>query len=432
MTIITDIYTCINSHNAQALENIFADGTTLKSKCKWQETQYIKVLSNILSRCVEVHTPECFDIILGLKDFDEINTKENIFSPAFEVGVANYLANPIDKNYYFVDQIIKKRPTNIHTFIHRIIKQDNFNIFMKNLHLINTSSEHFINNITNYTILAVAKSSYKIFEFLYGELIQKINTNPNKNDLVKQVSKEVASSSSAVIFLNQMEKYGFTWDNLLCWNVYWMSDSCFEYLYGHLKQLGPDDFSNKKFKPIVNLDFSQRTKDQQYKRTYLLLQLPIKFTNLNKIWDRVFKIIEDSTDYTYFCGNIFLYLHMCWELKPETMNKLDFFPANFDTILAKSKYIVKAFNSYDYKGKSNWCYNYCIVYKYFKELLCVLKDHGVQLKPEYEQVIQDYKPEEGKIYINWKKANGLGLIDTIKKTKSNEPKPKKQKKDIVV
>ncbi len=430
MTIITDIYTCINSHNAQALENIFADGTTLKSSCKWQENQYIKVLSNILSRCVEVHTPECFDIILGLKDFDNIDSKENIFGPAFDIAIGNYLANPVDNNYYFVNQIIKKKPTNIHTFIHRIIKQDNFDIFIKNLHLINTTGDHFIENLIKYTILAVTNSSHKTFEFLYRELIQKLNTNQNKNDLVKQVSKEVASSSNAIIFLNQMEKYGFTWDNLLCWNVYWMSDSCFDYLYGYLKQLDPNDFSDKKFKPIVNLDFSQRTKDQQYKRTYLLLQLPIKFNNLNKIWDRIFKIIEDSTDYSYFCGNIFLYLHMCWELKPETMDKLNFFPANFDTILAKSKYIVKPFNSYDYTGKPNWCNNYCIVFKYFQELLCVLKAHGVQLKPEYETVILDYKPEETKNYIKWKKANGF--IDKVKKTKSNESNSKKQKKDIEV
>lgn len=162
----------------------------------------------------------------------------------------------------------------------------------------------------------------------------------------------------------------------------------------------------------------------------MLLKLPIVFTNLNKIWDKIFKIIEDSTDYSYFCGNIFLYLHMCWEFKPETMDKLDFFPANFNTILANSKYIVKPFNSYDYTGKPNWCYNYCIVFKYFQELLCVLKDHGVQLKPEYEQVIQDYKPQESKNYIKWKKTNGL--MDKILKTKSNESKSKKQKTDIVV
>ncbi len=430
MTIITDIYSCINSHNAQALENIFADGSTLKSKCKWQENQYIKVLSNILSRCVEVHTSECLDIILGLKDFDSIDAKDNIFGSAFDIAVKNYLANPVDNNYYFVNQIIKKKPSKVHSFINLIINQDNFDIFIKNLHLINTSNRRFIENLTKYTTSAIANSSYKIFEFLYGELIQKLNANPNKDELVKQISKEIASCTDAIFFLNQIEKYGFKWDELLCWNVYWMSDSCFDYLYGHLKQLDPADFSHEKFKFIVNLDFSQRTKDQHYKRTYLLLQLPIEFTNLNKIWDGIFKIIEDNIDYSYFCGNIFLYLHMCWELKPEAMDKLDFLPADFDTILTQSKNIVKPFNSYDYTGKPNWCCTYCMVYKYFQELLCVLKAHGVQLKPEYEQVIQDHKPEEYKNYIKWKKANGF--IDKIKKTKSNESNSKKQKKDIEV
>jgi hypothetical protein len=44
MTKITDIYIHINSHNAQALENIFSD-KQLKNKINWQENQYIKVLN---------------------------------------------------------------------------------------------------------------------------------------------------------------------------------------------------------------------------------------------------------------------------------------------------------------------------------------------------------------------------------------------------
>ncbi len=209
-----------------------------------------------------------------------------------------------------------------------------------------------------------------------------------------------------------------------------MSDNCFDYLYEYLKQLDSIEFQDEKFKPIVNLDFSQRTKDQQYKRTYLLLQLPIEFTNLNKIWDGIFKIMEDSTDYSYFYDNIFLYLHMYWELKPESMNKLDFFPANFNIILAESKNKVIPFNSYDCNYKPNWCRNYCIVYKYFQELLWILKTHGIQLKPDYEQAIQDYKPQESKNSIKWKKANGL--MDSTIKTKSSKSNSKKQKTDIEV
>ena len=105
MTKITDIYIHINSHNAQALENIFQD-KQLKNKINWQENQYIKVLNNVLTRCVEVHARDCLPIILGLKDFDEID--KSIYADALDIAIRNYLANPVDNNFYFVDQIITK------------------------------------------------------------------------------------------------------------------------------------------------------------------------------------------------------------------------------------------------------------------------------------------------------------------------------------
>lgn len=195
MTIITDIYTCINSHNAQALENIFPD-KQLANKINWQTNQYIKILNNVLIRCVEVHARDCLPIILGLKDFDKIDSKKNIYGDALDIAIGNYLANPTDNNFYFVDQIITKKPDKVHQLIYRIIWTDSIDILLRHIHLIDKSSVHgvyFIGNLTEFAISAVANSNYKIFEFVYKQLYQElnslpnINTNPNIRKIVKKL-----------------------------------------------------------------------------------------------------------------------------------------------------------------------------------------------------------------------------------------------------
>ncbi len=416
MGTITELFTLVNAHDAETIKNSLSNKKTVEN-IKWTHR---KNSLNILSRCVDVHAHDCFDVIIDGYDFNKLEDNGwDMYGSALVISTENYLVNPTDKNYHFITGILKKKPNYATNFIMNIIKANKPEIFSKNIHLIDKFNQ---DEIYSYLSESIYYSSLKIFEILYAEAIKF------EQDINSRILPSITDSKNSIIFLNWISAHGFTWEHLLTEDIFEFSDNCFDYLYAHLKDVKPSEYIDNKFNNITKYDFSNVLKNESYKRMYKLLELPIPITELDKFYNGIFpqqllQVVANAKPFKYPETNTFRYLYMCFELKPELMGKINFFSETFEKFLEKSLENEKHSIAFGGWYTNDWYYRYGSGYVFIQELLWLLNSQGIQIKQEYVHMINDFKPEENDKYNKWKQLE-IKPDKPAKQTKSKSKKPK--------
>lgn len=400
MTTITDLFNYVNSYNLPAIKNTLENKNQL-DKIKWnckKQGQYI------LSRCVEIHAKECFELLI-----DTIEFFEEAYEMSFEIAKNNYFNFQSDDNFYYVKKILDKKHVYKIRFIKEIIRCKNISMFIQNAYMIDYSN---IIEITSYLINCIYHGNIQIFPNILS------NPHTNVKNIYDRIIKEIYESKYAKIFLNTMKNYGFVWTQLASIDFLSMSDNCFEYYLEELTQLKPEDFKKPEFDKLVNYTFINDCVDYQISRFYHILKLPIEFKNLRESFYNLIPytcknnmVIVDSYDMMLNT------LYMLFELKPEQMKKIDLLSSQLDN-LYKLSVKIKENNKKD-KFKVPF-----VGYIFFQELFNLLKSKGYVLYLEYYQALENFTSKAELEYNKWKNDNNLvnKLDKQIKKTKNTKAK----------
>lgn len=370
MVTISEIFTYVNCHNAPAIFDIVSNKKNL-DEIKWT---FKKQSQDILSRCVEVHAKECFDILLNAHIFPD-----NIYTKVMYLACVNYINYASQENYHYIDKILEKFPGKFNNIlIRKLIEKKNVELFKQHYNKVN----YLEDDIDELLIHCCEENSLSIFEILFENIPQ-----PQKNILI-DVMPNILESKLSNLYLNYLSKYGFTYEILLDSNYFDMTNICFDTLYSYLKNLNKDDLKDIKFEPLLNFNIETNfnfDSDQSLLRFYKLLELPIKYTNLSLMFIKAFPTEKNLG----FFEVPLMIIPIIFELKNDEIKEIIHNPNNI--IFKKIDTIISGNMNQELNDK-------------IKDILFLIKKNCV-LPLDYYQFLGNYKSNIEKEYNKWKKDN---------------------------
>jgi len=353
MATISEIYNYVNAHNFKQIEIILSDENIVKN-IKWN---FIKYSKNIISRCVEVHATECFNLIIDYfensnSDLIKLIDKQNIYKDAIQIAIENYINYQSLENKHFLEKLfLLLLDNNKLNVLSKLIKVSNCDIFLNFSKYINLQDKKIIIYLIEIAILS---NNIEIFKFLIDNSLNFIN------DILDIIPNFIIKSINPEIFINLFSKYcDFPIEILYEYNFSSMSNECFCFIYKKLINLTYDELLNEKYNFLRDYNFSDYELNNI---VYFLLKLPIKYNNLNDI------IFNFKNHYNQNEINFFNNLLILFELRNDEMK---IFFNNSDEI-AK---INSKFSYYPrYKFEFNYCLNF-FVNKYLNIQLNLITDN---------------------------------------------------------
>jgi hypothetical protein len=404
MPTITELFIHVNSHNAPAILDIVSNKKNF-SKIKWS---FKKHSTDILTRCVEVHAKECFNILLDVCVFDTNLEYRNAMTLACE----NYIDYPCDENLYYINKLITKKPEFSLTFIQKIIQSNNVNLFKINQTIINYNQIEIVKTLLN---VCCNYDNIGVFEIIFE------NSSNIRDEFFNAIVRNIFTIKSSKMFLNYLANHGFNWTEYLDFNFYDMSKECFDYLYIRLKQT--KNFVHDDFTPLINFEFVEHwniyhCENKKY-MMYKLLKLPVKYTNLPMI---LLRTLPNKSSFGYLQNSYdtlpFIIAIMLFELRNEEMKHILSNPENI--IYKKLDQLIEANNNdkaapLDHRLKFKGI---------ISDFIYLIKNCVGVVPVHYYQYLENYKPIFEKDYNNWKISNvkELDINDESTLNKKNKKK----------